>query len=215
MADKCFCHLNGYKVKDADARQEINELRQDFGSLNERFNDFSDDSVDIQGIHILNAIGGISELTQYNGNYPLTKVDGKAFEYVSGSGYVEHDRTGASIYKYDLSSLQSENQSLYFAIVLPYSYHYDFENPFYIATDYDFEKETYGAYVVRLVDTRTTRIGNTLICGFTLPAGENKGVAINVFDGAEPKIYYSRMFKDIAQKIGNSVSLQSAEEVEF
>lgn len=30
--DKCFCHLNGYKVKDADARKSIEELSKNFSS---------------------------------------------------------------------------------------------------------------------------------------------------------------------------------------
>ena len=27
MSEKCFCHLNGFKVKDADARAEIEKLK--------------------------------------------------------------------------------------------------------------------------------------------------------------------------------------------
>lgn len=34
MNDKCFCHLNGYKVKDADARREIEELKTKIESQN-------------------------------------------------------------------------------------------------------------------------------------------------------------------------------------
>lgn len=43
MAEKCFCHLNGYKVKDADARQmqialqtQLNELTEYVRTLEER-----------------------------------------------------------------------------------------------------------------------------------------------------------------------------------
>lgn len=28
MSEKCFCHLNGYKVKDADARKSIEEINE-------------------------------------------------------------------------------------------------------------------------------------------------------------------------------------------
>lgn len=33
MSEKCFCHLNGYVVKDATARQEIEQVRQDIEIL--------------------------------------------------------------------------------------------------------------------------------------------------------------------------------------
>ena len=29
MSEKCFCHLNGYKVKDADARRRLDEIEKD------------------------------------------------------------------------------------------------------------------------------------------------------------------------------------------
>lgn len=31
--DRCFCHLNGYKVKDADARKEIEQIKNSFKEL--------------------------------------------------------------------------------------------------------------------------------------------------------------------------------------
>lgn len=34
MADKCFCHLNGFKVKDADARAEIENINNDIENIN-------------------------------------------------------------------------------------------------------------------------------------------------------------------------------------
>lgn len=34
MAEKCFCHLNGYAVKDSTARQEIANLEELYGDLN-------------------------------------------------------------------------------------------------------------------------------------------------------------------------------------
>ena len=34
MSEKCFCHLGGYEVKDAKARQEIEALKENQTSLN-------------------------------------------------------------------------------------------------------------------------------------------------------------------------------------
>lgn len=45
--DKCFCHLNGYAVKDATARKDIETLNDNLSSTNVRLNDVAKEVVDI------------------------------------------------------------------------------------------------------------------------------------------------------------------------
>lgn len=41
LFDKCFCHFNGYKVKDADARRDIAQIMPAMEQLNDNLNELT------------------------------------------------------------------------------------------------------------------------------------------------------------------------------
>lgn len=48
-AEKCFCHLNGYKVKDADARESIENIEGDLLEYDDRLTDLEGYQMDHAG----------------------------------------------------------------------------------------------------------------------------------------------------------------------
>lgn len=65
MADKCFCHLNGYKVKDADARKSIEAINKTLEILDvEKFGQIETDIETLKNKDISSEV--VSRETSFN-----------------------------------------------------------------------------------------------------------------------------------------------------
>lgn len=61
MAEKCFCHFNGYQVKDATARKDIETLKEEDNSIKESFETFKEEDNSYKEAHALEEVGKKTE----------------------------------------------------------------------------------------------------------------------------------------------------------
>lgn len=86
MEEKCFCHLNGYKVKDADARIEIENLKNDLNNIEKEYEYFElpFSKLGVTGAYQLKSMNNLATVdTELCGN--LTPIIQRMFKGEDGT----------------------------------------------------------------------------------------------------------------------------------